>query len=246
MNFLRRLALQEKKNLMTARVSMLLKSRASLTCFRVCVLPGRAKDLSAPRYDEPNSRFSLSRERAYGLTVPATTLPLFATIRLHEHSHCSLNFSNSSPSTSYLFPISKPQSKTCDLHSITMPLLKLLFLFYDIGLSVCTSCPPSAVSDTQISHCMPRIAPTPMAGQTLLGQDHPTNTHTHTHTSHSVGLLWTIDQYSTYQQGTTFSRERQPRNPAGFEPVFPASGQPQTPALDRVATVDLYLCSVIP
>ena len=37
-----------KKNLMTARVSMLLKSRASLTCFRTCFLPGRAKDLSAP------------------------------------------------------------------------------------------------------------------------------------------------------------------------------------------------------
>ena len=41
-NFLRRLALQEK-NLMTARVSMLLKSRASLTCFRACFLPGSAK-----------------------------------------------------------------------------------------------------------------------------------------------------------------------------------------------------------
>jgi len=35
----------EEKNLMTARVSMLLKSRASLTCFRDCFLPGRAKDL---------------------------------------------------------------------------------------------------------------------------------------------------------------------------------------------------------
>jgi len=38
------------KNLMAARVSMLLKSRSSLTCFRACILPGRAKDLSAPRY----------------------------------------------------------------------------------------------------------------------------------------------------------------------------------------------------
>ena len=36
------------KNL-TARVSMLLKSRASLTCFRACFLPGRAEDLSARR-----------------------------------------------------------------------------------------------------------------------------------------------------------------------------------------------------
>jgi len=41
---------RKKKNLMTARVSMLLKSRVSLTCFRACFLPGRAKDLSAPRY----------------------------------------------------------------------------------------------------------------------------------------------------------------------------------------------------
>jgi len=49
MSFLRRLALQEKNNLMTARVSMLLESRSSLTCFRACFSPGRAKDLSAPR-----------------------------------------------------------------------------------------------------------------------------------------------------------------------------------------------------
>ena len=32
-----------KKGLMTARVSMLLKSCTSLTCFRACFLPGRAK-----------------------------------------------------------------------------------------------------------------------------------------------------------------------------------------------------------
>ena len=38
------------ENLMTARVSMLLKSSASLTCFRACVLPVLTKDLSAPRY----------------------------------------------------------------------------------------------------------------------------------------------------------------------------------------------------
>jgi len=39
-----------KKNLMRVRVSMSLKSRASLTCFRACFLPGRAKDLSVHRY----------------------------------------------------------------------------------------------------------------------------------------------------------------------------------------------------
>ena len=37
-------------NLMTARVWMLLKSHASLTYFRTCFLPVRAKDLSVPRY----------------------------------------------------------------------------------------------------------------------------------------------------------------------------------------------------
>ena len=40
---------------MTARVSML-KSRMSLTCFRACFLPGRAKYLSAPRYS--SSKFT--------------------------------------------------------------------------------------------------------------------------------------------------------------------------------------------
>jgi len=39
-----------KNNLLTARVLILLKSRASLTCFRACFLPSRAKDLSAPRH----------------------------------------------------------------------------------------------------------------------------------------------------------------------------------------------------
>ena len=42
-----------KKILMTARVLVLLKSRASLTCFRACFLPGRAKDLSASQHSIP-------------------------------------------------------------------------------------------------------------------------------------------------------------------------------------------------
>ena len=41
-----------KRNLMTSRFSISLKSRASLTCFRVCFLPGRAKDLLAPGITE--------------------------------------------------------------------------------------------------------------------------------------------------------------------------------------------------
>ena len=39
-----------KNNLMTAHISILLKWRAFLTCFRACFLTRRAKDLSAPRY----------------------------------------------------------------------------------------------------------------------------------------------------------------------------------------------------
>ena len=47
--FLSAPCLAGKKYMMTARVLMLLKSRVSLTCFWACLLPGRAKDLSAPR-----------------------------------------------------------------------------------------------------------------------------------------------------------------------------------------------------
>jgi len=39
-----------KRNLMTARISILLKSFASLTCFRACFRTDLAKDFSAPRY----------------------------------------------------------------------------------------------------------------------------------------------------------------------------------------------------
>ena len=40
---------------------MSLKSRESLTCFRTCFLPGRAKDLSAPRYYRMENREVLFR-----------------------------------------------------------------------------------------------------------------------------------------------------------------------------------------
>jgi len=39
-----------EKKLMTARVEMSLKSRASLICFRARFFLGRAKDLSASQY----------------------------------------------------------------------------------------------------------------------------------------------------------------------------------------------------
>jgi len=62
-------ALQGKNNLMTACVSMLLKSRASLTCFRACFLPGRAKDLSASRYYLQHD--TLPQMVNYGKLLPA-------------------------------------------------------------------------------------------------------------------------------------------------------------------------------
>ena len=43
-----------KINLTASRVSILLKSRAFLTCFQTCFLPGRAKDLSTLRYNKLN------------------------------------------------------------------------------------------------------------------------------------------------------------------------------------------------
>ena len=60
---------KKKKILMTARVSMLLKSRASLTRFRACLLPDRAKDLSTP-LEQSLSRYLLTRSaRQFSLTV---------------------------------------------------------------------------------------------------------------------------------------------------------------------------------
>ena len=50
--------------LVTARVSMLLKSRASLTCFQACFLPGRAKDLSAPHvHGETQTQYTQNRKQ---------------------------------------------------------------------------------------------------------------------------------------------------------------------------------------
>ena len=53
-----------KRNLVTARVSMLLKLRASHTCFRACFFPGRAKDVSAPRYKYIFAVFADSTDRS--------------------------------------------------------------------------------------------------------------------------------------------------------------------------------------
>jgi len=63
-----------KRNLMTACVSILLKSRAPLTCLRACFLPGRAKDLSAPRYIP---------ERNHVCTVYSVTAVLYLQFVFH-------------------------------------------------------------------------------------------------------------------------------------------------------------------
>ena len=55
----------EKRNLMTARVSMFLKSRESLTFFRTCFLLGRAKDLSAPQYETRFSDMNMDSVQGY-------------------------------------------------------------------------------------------------------------------------------------------------------------------------------------
>ena len=59
-----------KKKSVTARISMLLKSRESLTCFRAGFLPGRANDLSALRY-YVTSLYDLCATFPNGLIAPS-------------------------------------------------------------------------------------------------------------------------------------------------------------------------------
>ena len=62
---------------------------------------------------------------------------------------------------------------------------------------------------------------------------------THNDAPQSVGLLWTSDQLvaetSTWQH-TTFTTDKTPMPPVGFEPTIPADERPQTHTLDRGAT----------
>ena len=78
------------KILMTARFSMLLKSRASLTCFRACFLPGRAKDLSAPgivmRYVDWLLPSSHSTQR---MTIPVAVNTELVDAPADEQQACS-------------------------------------------------------------------------------------------------------------------------------------------------------------
>ena len=96
-----------KRNLMTARVPMLSKSRTSLTCFRACFLPGRAKDLSAPRYSDratgwiseelcfdsrrqPNRPDLLWSQTCSQLTGTGITEPNVTGPRVNHTSYCHL------------------------------------------------------------------------------------------------------------------------------------------------------------
>jgi hypothetical protein len=81
-----------------------------------------------------------------------------------------------------------------------------------------------------------------MTQQTYWGPGHliveVSISHSDTHT-HSIGLLWTRhrpDAETFAWQHTTFTRDRHPRPPAGFEPVISAREWPQTHALDRATT----------
>ena len=61
------------KRLMTARVFMLLKSLKSLTCFRAWFLPGRAKELSAPRYSAHQYKSFLINSKTRQFTFRIST-----------------------------------------------------------------------------------------------------------------------------------------------------------------------------
>jgi hypothetical protein len=76
-----------------------------------------------------------------------------------------------------------------------------------------------------------------MAQQSLMGQGLLTiaASRSHPDTSHSVGLLWTIDQPDTGTPNSQHSKQTS-MPPVGFETAIPASERPQTHALDRAAT----------
>jgi len=99
---------RKKKNLMTARVSMVFKSRAPLTCFQACFLPGRAKDLSVPRYQEDPQWSSRSGLRD-SIYVCTTTSHRPAMIRSQRQSNIT---QHNSEADNALFPqIYKAQYK---------------------------------------------------------------------------------------------------------------------------------------
>ena len=87
------------EGLMTVRVSMLLKSRASLTWLRACFFPGRAKDVPVPRHIpglSPKALFPFISPASRAATLSPELYKKWAkcvngTIQLLQH--CKLEFS---------------------------------------------------------------------------------------------------------------------------------------------------------
>ena len=80
---------------MLARASMLLKSRASMACFRACFLPGRAKDLSAPWcIPEVTSPVSLTYSSNLSLRTDTHSFNIILTTRYSENKLVSLSTRN--------------------------------------------------------------------------------------------------------------------------------------------------------
>ena len=73
---------------MTARVSKLLKSRASLTSFRACFLPGRAKELSALR--NTVRRLALQEKKEKNLMTARVSMLLKSRASLTSFRACFL------------------------------------------------------------------------------------------------------------------------------------------------------------
>jgi len=69
------------KNLMATRVSILLKSCASLTLFQACFLPGGAKDVSEPRIYTQDEN-SINDYCFYNETVKLSLYTYNVTIRI--------------------------------------------------------------------------------------------------------------------------------------------------------------------
>jgi len=95
-----------KKKTLTARVSMLLNPRASLTCFRACFFPVRAEDLSSPRYSVSNWQRLWMKQHSPSVCsitcnlTPPTGLFLFACARLWENSKVT-----SPPAEAWMFVV---------------------------------------------------------------------------------------------------------------------------------------------
>ena len=95
---------------MTARVSMLLKSRASLTCFRACFFPFLANDLSAPRHVV--SCGLSSSTVLFPVDCPVLQYCLLWTVQFYSIVSCGLSIST------VLFPVDCPVLQYCFLWTV--------------------------------------------------------------------------------------------------------------------------------